>query len=33
MTKSMYIVGAIIFGIYMYFTIWNIYKSNGKDKN
>jgi hypothetical protein len=29
----MYIIGAIIFGIYMYFTIWNIYNSNQKDKN
>jgi hypothetical protein len=28
----MYIVGAIIFTIYMYLTVWNIYKSNGNRK-
>jgi len=28
----MYIVGAIIFTVYMCLTVWNIYKSNG-DRN
>jgi hypothetical protein len=32
MSLSMYIVGAAIFSVYMYFTIWNINNgSNGKD--
>ena len=30
MSTSMYIVGSIIFSVYMYFTIWNI--NNGSKK-
>ena len=32
MNLSMYIIGGIIFSVYMYFTIWNINNgSNGKN--
>ena len=29
----MYIIGAIIFVVYMCLTVWNIYNSNDQDKN
>ena len=32
MSTSMYIVGAAIFAVYMYFTIWNI-NNGSKQKN
>lgn len=32
MGTSMYIVGAIIFGVYMYFTIMNIFWSSKKQR-
>jgi hypothetical protein len=32
MGYGMYIVGAIIFGLYMYFTIWNIFYSSKKQR-
>lgn len=30
MSLSMYLVGFLIFGTYMYFTIWNIIRSGNK---
>jgi|TARA_R100000908_G_C3748556_1_gene143440 hypothetical protein len=30
MSTSMYIVGFVIFSVYMYFTIWNIYNGSKK---
>jgi hypothetical protein len=32
MSIGFFIVGAIIFSIYLYFTIWNIYYSNNKQR-
>jgi hypothetical protein len=32
MSIGFFIVGAIIFSIYLYFTIWNIYYSNSKQR-
>lgn len=32
MSTGFFIIGAIIFSIYLYFTIWNIYYSNTKQK-
>ncbi|SHF79183.1 hypothetical protein SAMN05444396_101413 [Flavobacterium segetis] len=32
MSISFFIIGAIIFSIYLYFTIWNIYYSNNKQR-
>lgn len=33
MDYGMYIIGAIIFGVYMYFTVWNIiYNSNKQEE-
>lgn len=32
MSKGFFIVGAVIFALYMYFTIWNIFYSNKKQR-
>ncbi|SHG07586.1 hypothetical protein SAMN05444372_102166 [Flavobacterium micromati] len=32
MSIGFFIIGAIIFSIYLYFTIWNIYYSNSKQR-
>ena len=32
MSISFFIIGGVIFSIYMYFTIWNIFYSNKKQK-
>lgn len=32
MNKGFYLVGGIIFAIYIYFTFWNIFQSHKKQK-
>jgi hypothetical protein len=32
MSKGFFIIGAVIFALYMYFTIWNIFYSNKKQR-
>jgi len=32
MSIGFFIIGGIIFSIYLYFTIWNIYYSNNKQR-
>lgn len=32
MSIGFFIIGAIIFSVYLYFTIWNIYYSNSKQR-